>query len=568
MRLIEEDDVATCSCRRTRDKKMAASRCCTDDTCENFSTQTECLVGFCSKSRCGNQRLQRRQWAAIEVMDAGPKGLGLRAVEPIARGELIAEYCGEVINDAEYQLRMEELARTTRHFYLMTLGRGEYLDAGRQGSIARFINHCCAPNARVEIWAVGGESVAGVFATEEIPAGAEITFNYGWNRAVRRMVCYCGVPTCTGYIGLRSDEAHTADALPEGRFREPTEVERASGTALVGEWVQLLWEGDKGLGENDSDDDNDDKDAGESENEGRNTVPDMVAVRANGREGASNDGLADKRYRHRATRRTMAVTARGCWYTGRVTAYDAATETYTIRYAADGEVCDGETLAQPECKWRILERVRSRAEAEELSRRLRTQRAAAAAANVASASSLSAGVRTEAADDISDEYDSYEADEGVLYFDDDPGLQTAGEGLGLGSTTSHTGAVGGSSGNGRRIVSTLVVPRRQSRGGDGGDAPSATTMLGTLSQQALGVSAVTNSALSTELADAVERGPYPLTPVGLGPAATRRELGDFSAGGDGILAALSAEKVLSDAWRIGKEALQRNKEAEVRAVSR
>lgn len=43
------------------------------------------------------------------------------------------------------------------------------------------------------------------------------------------MACYCGTPSCAGFIGVRSDEATTAAAIPSGRWVTPTAEERASG---------------------------------------------------------------------------------------------------------------------------------------------------------------------------------------------------------------------------------------------------------------------------------------------------------------------------------------------------
>lgn len=36
----------------------------------------------------------------------------------------------------------------------MSLGAGEYIDAGQKGNRARFINHCCEPNCRAQKWYV------------------------------------------------------------------------------------------------------------------------------------------------------------------------------------------------------------------------------------------------------------------------------------------------------------------------------------------------------------------------------------------------------------------------------
>jgi [histone H3]-lysine36 N-trimethyltransferase len=145
-RLLEEDDVQTCDCRRGASGASDA-KICDGDTCSNRATRVECLVGFCSKGRCQNMRLQRKQRAEVRVVDAGSKGRGLVASRPIRAGDVISEYTGEVLSEPEYKRRMELYAKAGGHFYIMGLGRSEYLDAARCGNFMRFMNHSCTPNA-------------------------------------------------------------------------------------------------------------------------------------------------------------------------------------------------------------------------------------------------------------------------------------------------------------------------------------------------------------------------------------------------------------------------------------
>ena len=110
---------------------------------------------------------------------------------------------GEVIDSASWEERKQQLSRFD-HMYFMALNRNEIVDATRTGNIARFINHSCAPNLVVQKWFVNRLPRLGLFATQDIPAGAEITYNYSvkWSGdpdLAQR--CYCGAPNCTGYLG-------------------------------------------------------------------------------------------------------------------------------------------------------------------------------------------------------------------------------------------------------------------------------------------------------------------------------------------------------------------------------
>lgn len=56
----------------------------------------------------------------------------------------------------------------------MDLGEGEVIDASQKGSILRFVNHSCGPNAETQKWAVRGKRRIGLFATEVIEKGTEV----------------------------------------------------------------------------------------------------------------------------------------------------------------------------------------------------------------------------------------------------------------------------------------------------------------------------------------------------------------------------------------------------------
>ena len=473
-RLINEDDVMVCPCRsRLKGTRVGRRRrCCFDDSCENHAMFTECLIGFCSKQSCSNQRFQRKQWVEVVVFDAGVKGYGLKTVGAVAKNTLLVEYCGEVINTAEQKRRMIEYAKASRHFYLMALSKGEFVDATLMGSVARFINHSCAPNCRVEVWAVGAESRAGVFADANLADGEELTFNYGWLPAMKKTACYCGSPACRGFIGIRTDADASGVAIPEGAFREPTDPERKSGVGLIGAWVQVLWEGDGGL----------DLDGG-------------AASSVGGVTGGVKDTWERRRIRQQT--RVLKITDAGCWYTGRVTAYDPLTLKHTIRYVADGWIMDEEDLTHAPTEdgltWRLLQQVRSRAEARELAQKLRAQEpepaaaanassppaaaatsssSAAAAAAVVSSVSASASTGPVSPAGYDDGFSS--DDDDVIYYDDD--VREAGKQKGGAAGVMASPEASSAKLKMRpREVSSAVIPRRRpstaaSNGIEGDDA--------------------------------------------------------------------------------------------------
>ncbi len=163
----------------------------------------EC-VGDCGcGSACQNQRFQQRQYANVSVIKTDKKGYGLRTNSDLRPGDFIFEYIGEVINEPQFRRRMVQYDEEgIKHFYFMSLSKGEFVDATKRGNLGRFCNHSCSPNCYVDKWVVGDKLRMGIFAERKIKAGEELVFNYNVDRyGANPQPCYCGEPNCTGFIG-------------------------------------------------------------------------------------------------------------------------------------------------------------------------------------------------------------------------------------------------------------------------------------------------------------------------------------------------------------------------------
>ena len=163
----------------------------------------EC-VGDCGcGNECLNQRFLRRQYADVSVIKTEKKGHGLRTNADLQPGDFIFEYIGEVINETQFRRRMIQYDEEgIKHFYFMSLTRGEFVDATKRGNLGRFCNHSCNPNCYVDKWVVGDKLRMGIFAERKVKAGEELVFNYNVDRyGADPQPCYCGEPNCTGYIG-------------------------------------------------------------------------------------------------------------------------------------------------------------------------------------------------------------------------------------------------------------------------------------------------------------------------------------------------------------------------------
>jgi hypothetical protein len=221
-------DGDTCLCHVTN------SHC--GDTCLNRSLNMECTKATCGygvddERRCHNRDLQRHTKGKVIARPTPGKGWGLFAASDIPSGALVIEvracrsikiltgldrsarcvfcspltqYVGEILDDAGTEARLREYkAAGQRHFHIMEISKdlviGENTDrpwhsfllfcmisapllcvallstdAGRCGNDSRFVNHSCRPNCGALKKDVGGETRVGIFALEDIRAGAEL----------------------------------------------------------------------------------------------------------------------------------------------------------------------------------------------------------------------------------------------------------------------------------------------------------------------------------------------------------------------------------------------------------
>lgn len=202
--LVDGSDIAAdgtgaqCNCQPRRGEPT-----CVDTSCVNFATMTECVK---CNANCANNYFTKRKYRQIEVRDTPPKGRGLFAMEDIPAHSFIYEYMGEIVNFDTIEQRMEQSFHEP-HLYVLQIKPNNFIDARYKANISRYINHSCEPNCCVDMWNVGGRIRVGIFSTVDIPTGTELSFDYGWTMNERPPTkCYCGTPSCRGYIELLTEE--------------------------------------------------------------------------------------------------------------------------------------------------------------------------------------------------------------------------------------------------------------------------------------------------------------------------------------------------------------------------
>lgn len=188
-----------------------------DEDCLNRCTWVECDEGNCNQpSKCSNRAFadlkervkQGTKFAeGVEVILTKNCGHGLRATRSFAARQIVVEYTGEIITQEESERRMIEDYKDNNNYYLMLFHQNMILDATR-GSVARFVNHSCNPNCRMEKWLVDGKPRMALFAGDYgIEAGDELTYdyNFNWFTGVSQQACHCGAENCRGALGKRAD---------------------------------------------------------------------------------------------------------------------------------------------------------------------------------------------------------------------------------------------------------------------------------------------------------------------------------------------------------------------------
>ena len=163
----------------------------------------ECANDCGCGTACQNQRFLRRQYADVSVIKTEKKGYGLRTNVDLKPHDFIFEYIGETIPEGPFRKRMIQYDdEGIKHFYFMSLSKGEFIDATKKGNLGRFCNHSCNPNCYVDKWVVGEKLRMGIFAERYVKAGEELVFNYNVDRyGANPQPCYCGESNCTGFIG-------------------------------------------------------------------------------------------------------------------------------------------------------------------------------------------------------------------------------------------------------------------------------------------------------------------------------------------------------------------------------
>jgi SET domain-containing protein len=137
----------------------------------------------------------------IQVRISGVHGKGVFALQPIARGETIIEYKGEVITWKQALKRHPHDPDDPNHTFYFHVTPTRVIDAGVGGNAARWINHACNPNCEAD--EVDGRIF--IKALRNVKPGEELFYDYGLifdgrhTAALKKQfACHCGARNCRG----------------------------------------------------------------------------------------------------------------------------------------------------------------------------------------------------------------------------------------------------------------------------------------------------------------------------------------------------------------------------------
>ncbi|KAL4906885.1 hypothetical protein BDW74DRAFT_129319 [Aspergillus multicolor] len=211
-----------------------------DQYCQNRYMFYECDNKICALGpECGNRNFEELKQRAkaggkynvgVEVIKTADRGYGVRSNRTFQPNQIIVEYTGEIITQAECEKRMRTIYKKNECYYLMYFDQNMIIDATR-GSIARFVNHGCEPNCRMEKWTVAGKPRMALFAGDRgIMTGEELTYDYNFDPYSQKNVqqCRCGSAKCRGILGPRKREKEQRAEMRAAKLKELADAKKAN----------------------------------------------------------------------------------------------------------------------------------------------------------------------------------------------------------------------------------------------------------------------------------------------------------------------------------------------------
>jgi SET domain-containing protein len=128
----------------------------------------------------------------MEVKPSAIEGRGLFTKVPLRARQKIGEFTGERITQYEGRKR----AKTRKQIAIVEINNGKAIDAGKETTGFRFINHSCSPNTFLRIIRERAE----FYTLHPITAGTELTVNCHPSHHNNTLRCKCGSAICRQFL--------------------------------------------------------------------------------------------------------------------------------------------------------------------------------------------------------------------------------------------------------------------------------------------------------------------------------------------------------------------------------
>ena len=144
----------------------------------------------------------------IQVRKSGVHGKGVFALRPIAAGQRLIEYKGQLITWRQALSRHPHDPHDPHHTFYFHLDDKHVIDAKVGGNAARWINHSCEPNCVADQVDDENPRKGGrvfIKALQDLQPGEELFYDYGLvidarytPKLKKEYACRCGSSQCRG----------------------------------------------------------------------------------------------------------------------------------------------------------------------------------------------------------------------------------------------------------------------------------------------------------------------------------------------------------------------------------